>query len=72
MALSPLINCPVCSRELHIKAGLCPNCGSPATGTVSDEPVNKIPYPNKKVCPSCKIDKSETNSGLICHECGHS
>ncbi len=52
-----LINCPECNKEISDKAGACPSCGHPMeTITVA----NASSDPNKKACPSCYSENTQT------------
>jgi hypothetical protein len=53
-----LINCQECNKEISDKAGACPQCGHPVEKPVLPEPQQHDP--DKKVCPSCKSDNTQT------------
>ena len=63
-----LINCPECNKEISDKAGACPNCGLPLEKLLPVTPPSTPPAtivetahdPNKKHCPSCKSENTQS------------
>lgn len=59
--------CPVCHYQLRQGVAVCPNCGSPVSGSPQPQPE---PKPQGKPCPKC--GKENPSDAKFCSSCGAS